>query len=156
MLCMPALESVPTYLLWEKIVKPEHFYKLLMQEIICKFYWFRFQHWTASCGRQKAFSRCQTQQNDKFTWKLDRLKKFFWRLNGLAFVYFGHNSYWLSLQMTDKILLAPNNPWLKSGSIRDNITFGATQQNRASANRTRLYEKVSQVFHFSSFAKVFH
>ena len=52
-----------------------------------------------------------------------------------------------TFQMTDKILLAPNNPWLKSGTIRDNITFGANQLSRPTCNRTRLYEKVKHLNH---------
>ncbi len=50
-------------------------------------------------------------------------------------------------QLTDKILLAPNNPWLKSGTIRDNITFGTSLQSRPHVNKTRLYEKVNLCFH---------
>ena len=57
--------------------------------------------------------------------------------------------------MTDKILLAPNNPWLKSGTIRDNITFGANQLSRPTCNRTRLYEKVNTLIMTSKKVKDF-
>ena len=50
-----------------------------------------------------------------------------------------------SLNVFDKVVYVPNRPWLKSGTIRDNISFGAntTQQ---SINRSKLYEKVNDIF----------
>ena len=43
-----------------------------------------------------------------------------------------------SLNIFDKLVYVPNRPWLKTGTIRDNISFGAT-----SIHRSKLYEKVS-------------
>ena len=50
-----------------------------------------------------------------------------------------------SLNIFDKVVYVPNRPWLKSGSIRDNISFGATTQQQSNTNyRSKLYEKVSK------------
>ena len=46
-----------------------------------------------------------------------------------------------SLNIFDKVVYVPNRPWLKSGTIRDNISFGANVSQQ-SINRSKLYEKV--------------
>lgn len=46
-----------------------------------------------------------------------------------------------SFQMFEKSVYVPNRPWLKSGSIRDNILFGHSNTNHVSY-RSKLYEKV--------------
>lgn len=46
-----------------------------------------------------------------------------------------------SFQMFEKSVYVPNRPWLKSGSIRDNILFGHSNANHVSY-RSKLYEKV--------------
>lgn len=48
-----------------------------------------------------------------------------------------------SLNIFDKVVYVPNRPWLKSGTIRDNISFGANVSQQ-SINRSKLYEKVKK------------
>ena len=44
-----------------------------------------------------------------------------------------------SFHMFDKTVYVPNSPWLKSGTIRDNILFSTN-----STYRSKLYEKVTE------------
>jgi len=44
--------------------------------------------------------------------------------------------------MTDKILMTPNSPWLKSGTIKDNIMLDASRQGKQKYSKSGLYEKV--------------
>ena len=61
--------------------------------------------------------------------------------------------------VTDKIINAPNNPWMKAGTVKDNILFGSEsspqdvadhhdEHSNASYRRSKLYEKVLQYFQY--------
>jgi ABC-type transport system involved in cytochrome bd biosynthesis fused ATPase/permease subunit len=50
--------------------------------------------------------------------------------------------------MYDKMIHVPNNPWFKTGTIRDNILFGSKSGSGLTVNRSKLYEKVNFIeFH---------
>ena len=50
-----------------------------------------------------------------------------------------------AFNMFDKTVYVPNSPWLKSGTIRDNILFGCSGSQHGITHRSKLYEKVHTV-----------
>ena len=47
--------------------------------------------------------------------------------------------------MFDRTVYVPNSPWLKSGTIRDNILFGCSSSHQGITHRSKLYEKVQNL-----------
>ena len=52
-----------------------------------------------------------------------------------------------TFHMFDRSVYVPNSPWLKSGTIRDNILFGNSSTQNAVTHRSKLYEKVMNYCH---------
>ena len=55
--------------------------------------------------------------------------------------------------MFDRTVYVPNSPWLKSGTIRDNILFGCSSSHQGITHRSKLYEKVQNLIQKKSSRK---